>query len=276
MPSFSWHNSFREGQWRVFREFITQERRDCGSRERVIRAEQDRIGRARIFYKADPETGQPTEERAGFEVIGGTNCAIGKLIGAYVALGGNPFDISMFLTPKNGVVNALGVYEDLQQPGYGVAYKLGFSYSLDSAGNNADANLSSFKPSRIGGERETGSERLSSSIKLLRNWTIKEMYQKRILIEERILKLSDLYEQLEKERRDLIRATRGAGMRGRFDPDLFSDKHTVQYLVFLFDSTWREAEEDGTVDPDASVNEAALGGYPNLISDIDEDKFHSL
>jgi len=276
MPSFAWHNSFREGQWRVFREFVTQERRDVNSRSRVILAEQNRIGRAFVLYKLDESTGLPTEKRAGFQIEGGPNCAIGKLVSAYVALGGNPFDISMFLRPDQGVIGEDGQYFDPYQPGSGVAYKLGFSYSFDSATNNADANLSGYKPSRIGGEREVGEERLSTPIKLLRNWNTKEMYQKRILIEERILKLSDLYEQLEQERQDLIRANRGVDIRGVYDTNLFSDKHTIQFLVFLFDSTWRVKDEDNGVNPEGQVNTVELGSYPNLMSDEDSDSFHTL
>ena len=276
MPSFSWHNSFREGQWRVFREFVTQERRDVSQRARVILAEQNRIGKAVVIYKLDESTKVPTETRAGFFIEGGPNCAIGKLISVYVALGGNPFDISMFLRPNQGQLGDDGQYYDPFQPGSGVAYKLGFSYSFDSATNNADSNLSGYKPSKLGGEREVGEERLNTTVKLLRNWSVKEMYQKRILIEERILKLSDLYEQLEQERQDLIRANRGVDIRGVYDPNLFSDKHTVQYLVYLLDSTWRVKGEDNSVNPSGQVNTVELGSYPNLIEDGSADDFHTL
>ncbi len=275
MPSFSWGSTFREGQWRVFREFITQERQDCGSREKVIRAEQKRIGEVLVLYQMDPTTGLPTEKRAGIAVIGNQNCAISKLIQAYVALGGNPFDISMFLRPnKSEVVD--GKLVDRFQPGFGSAYKVGFSYSFSSANKNSDSNLSMFRPSKVGGEVETGEERLWTPVRLMRGWSQKEVYQKRIRIEERILKLSDLYEQLDQEVIEMTQATRGVGMKNPYDTRLYSDNLSVQYLVYLVDQTWRVPDIDGTVDPSGPVNTEEIAGYPNLISDTEEDEFHTL
>lgn len=275
MPSFEWYTTFREGQWRVFREFVTQERQDCGARERMIRAEQKRIGEVVVLYEKNESTGAPTEIRKGIAIFGNQNCAISKLMQAYVALGGNPFDISMFLSPnKGGVEN--GEYVDSIQPGKGVAYRLGFSYSFSSANKNSDSNLSMFRPSKVGGEVETGEERIWTPIKMLRGWCQKEMYQKRVRIEERILKLCDLFEQLENERLSMTQATRGEGMDNIYDTKLYSDKLSVQYLVWIVDQTWRVPESNGTVLPDAEVNNEELGGYPNLISDLEEDEFHTL
>jgi hypothetical protein len=274
MSSFGWSTTFREGQWRIFREFVTQERQDCGSRERVIRAEQKRIGEILVLYAQDEE-GKTTERRAGMMVMGNQNCAVGKLLQAYVALGGNPFDISMFLRPNRGKVED-GVYSDELQPAGGSVYKLGFSYSLSSANKNSDSSISSFRPSKVGGEVATGEERLWTPIRMLRGWCQKEMYQKRVRIEERIIKLSDLYEQLEEERVSMTQATRGEGMTNPYDTRLYSDRLSVQYLVWLVDSAWRVQDEDGRVRPDAEVNSEGLGGYPNLISDIEEDRFNAL
>ncbi len=274
MSSFGWSTTFREGQWRVLREFVTQERQDCGSRERVIRAEQKRIGEIVVLYGQD-ETGKTTETRAGLLVVGNQNCAVGKLLQAYVALGGNPFDISMFLRPNRGKVED-GSYVDSLQPGGGAVYRVGFSYSFSSASKNSDSNISSFRPSKIGGEVATGEERLWTPIRMLRGWCQKEMYQKRVRIEERILKLSDLYEQLEEERISMTQATRGEGMVNPYDRRLYSDRLSVQYLVWLVDKTWRIQDEDGRVRQDAEINSEDLGGYPNLVSDLEEDKFNAL
>lgn len=179
MPSFSWGSTFREGQWRVFRDFITQERQDCGAREKAIRAEQKRIGEVIVLYERDPSTGVPTEKRVGMAVLGNQNSAISKLLQAYVMLGGNPFDVSMFLRPNKALV-VDGKLTGQVQPGFGVAYRSGFSYSFSSANKNSDANLSMFRPSKVGGEVETGEERLWTPIKLMRGWCQKEMYQKRV------------------------------------------------------------------------------------------------
>ena len=39
MPSFSAIDTFRESQWRAFRQFVLDERRDVGAREAAIIAE---------------------------------------------------------------------------------------------------------------------------------------------------------------------------------------------------------------------------------------------
>ena len=275
MPSFEWGSTFREGQWRVLREFVTQERKDCGNREKVILAEQSRIGRIIILYGADETTGIRTEERIGVLVEGVQGCAIGKLLQAYVALGGNPFDISMFLVPNQATVSEEGTLVDDQQPGLGVAYRVGFSYSFSSANENSDSNLSGFQPSVVGGEVETGEERVWTPIKQLRGWTKKEMYQKRVRLEERIIKLSDLYEQLNEELSEIVQATRGEGMKTSYDPVVYSEKLCVQYLVYAIDSAFRQPSSDGTVEPYAQQS-SEQDGYPNLVLDKETDKYHTL
>jgi hypothetical protein len=257
MPSFSSIDTFREGQWRSFRHFVLDERRDAGSREAVILAEQRRIGKIRLLYKTDSETGEVTQERYGFAVEGGPNTSIAKLLKAYIVLGGNPLDLSLFLYPN-----------DAQCPGDGFAYPKGFSYNLQSQEEDSDSNIEKYKPSRVGGTRETLSEIVAVNMDLLRRWTIQEMYQKRILLEERILKLADLYEQLEKEREDLIRATVGAGMKGEYTEERYQNSHTVPVLVYLLDSTFRVPESDGRVLTTAEPNLDVLGSFPMLMSDV--------
>jgi len=265
MPSFSYMDTFREGQWRAFRQFVLDERRDAGSRESVILAEQRRIGKVRVLYDVDPNTGGVTQNRVGVVIDGSPTCAVAKLMQVYVALGGNPLDISMFLYAN-----------DPECPGDGFAYPKGFSYSLQDQTRDADSNIEKFKPSRVGGLRETQSEIVAVNMNLLRRWTRQEMYQKRILIEERILKLSDLYEQLEQERELLTQATRGEGMKAIYNTDRFQESHTVPVLVYLLDSTFRVPYEDGRVPEDAPVNEDALGTFPMLMSDGPGDDNNAL
>lgn len=257
MPSFSSMDTFREGQWRAFRQFVLEERRDVGAREAAIRAEQDRIGKIRILYATDPETGVVSQERIGVVVEGSPNSAISKLLQAYIVLGGNPLDISMFLYPY-----------DEECPGNGFAYPKGFSYSLQGQEQDSDSNIEKYKPSRVGGTRETGSEVIAVNMNLLRRWTLQEMYQKRILLEERILKLSDLYEQLEAERELIAGAVQGVGMKAIYSTDRFQDSHTVPVLVYTIDSIFHKAEVDGRVPSDPLAEPgAALGEFPMLLSD---------
>ena len=264
MPSFSAIDTFRKGQWRVFRQFILEERRDAGSREAVLIAEQSRIGKVRILYGTDTETGEVNQNRIGIVIDGSPTCAVAKLMQAYIALGGNPFDISMFLYSN-----------DSECPGNGFAYPTGFSYSLQGQETDTDANIEKYKPSRIGGPRETRSEVIAINMDLLRRWSIKEMYQKRILIEERIIKLSDLYEQLDQERNLLVGATRGEGMKAVYTTERWQDSHTVPVLVFLIDSIYNQADADGRV-PATNPEGETLGEFPMLMSDGPGDDNNAL
>ena len=264
MPSFSAIDTFREGQWRVFRQFILEERRDAGAREAVILAELQRIGKIRILYGTDVETGKVSQSRVGIVIDGSPKCALAKLLSAYIALGGNPFDISMFLYPN-----------DSECPDNGFAYPKGFSYSLQGQEADSDSNIEKYKPSRIGGTRETQSEIIASNMSLLRRWSIQEMYQKRILIEERIIKLSDLHEQLMNERDLIAGATSAVGMKAIYSTDRFQNSHTVPGLVFTLDSIYHQADADGRV-PVTNPEGETLGEFPMLMSDGPGDDNNAL
>lgn len=266
MPSFSYQDTFREGQWRAFRSFILRERQDFSSRATVINAELERIGKISLLYARDPETEEVTQERFGL-VLGdqasGAGAAPGsttaKLMAAYVSLGGNPLDISLFLYPDNDF-----------QPGKGYAFPKGFSYSLQGQESDADSNINKYKPSRVGGTRELKSEGVSFNMGLAKQAVIPEMYQKRILLEERILKQADLYEQLEQEKVGLLQA-QGRGSVGgvAWDPTKYQKEHSIPCLVYLFDSMFRTPEDDGRVPGDAAPNTIQLGSFPMLLSDIE-------
>jgi len=258
MPSFSYQGTFREGQWRAFRTFILRERRDFGTRAQVITAEMDRIGKIELLYGRDSVTGAVTQQRFGVVVEGSPTCSIAKLLTAYCTLGGNPLDISLFLWPNDG-----------DQPGNGFAYPKGFTYSLQGQEQDEDSNIEKFKPSRIGGTRETATELTSRNMDLAKEPYIKEMYQKRILLEERIIKLADLWEQLYLERQIMLQA-QGRGNVGTspWSSSLFDKNHSTPCLVYLFDSTFRVPQEDGRVPQNGEVNMTNLGQFPMLISDV--------
>jgi len=257
MPSFSYQGTFREGQWRAFRTFVLQERRDFSSRAGVIASEIKRIGRVALLFARDPTTEKVTQERFGIMVIGQPNSSIGKLLTAYCALGGNPLDISLFLWP-----------DDSTQPGTGYAFPKGFSYSLQGQEADEDSNIDKFKPSRIGGTRETPTDLSSRNMGLAKQAFVQEMYHKRILLEERILKLSDLVGQLDQERVLMVQA-QGRGSLGseQWTPEKYNKDHSVPCLVYLFDSTFGIAEADGRV-PEGTFNLTNLGPMPQLLSDI--------
>lgn len=224
----------------------------------VITAEMQRIGKIELIYARDPVTGAVTQERVGVVVDGSSTSSIGKLLTVYCALGGNPLDISMFLYPNDPAL-----------PGNGFAYPKGLTYSLQGQEQDADANIEKYKPSRLGGTRETPSELTSTTMGLLREPIIQEMYQKRILLEERILKLADLYEQLEQEQTLMLRA-QGTGFIGQqaWTAERFDKGHSIPCIAFLFDRTFRTEEPDGRVPATSEINETALGPFPQLLGDV--------
>lgn len=265
MPSFSYQDTFREGQWRVFRSFVLEERRDFSSRALVIAAEQSRIGKVEVDYQIDPASGDVTQTRVGITVSPASS-SLGKLMAAYLSLGGNPLDISMFLQPGNP-----------DHPGRGFAFPQGFAYSLRGQEQDNDSNINKYKPSRVGGARETNSEVISFNMGLLRQSVTQEMYQKRIRLEERIIKLCDLYEQLEKEKSLLLQAQGDGDLNGEdYSNEKYDVNHSIPALVFLFDSTFRVAEADNRVPTDAEVNIPDLADFPMLMNDGSGDGNNAL
>ena len=100
--SFQWSVLFREGSWRDFRDFALNQRKNVQARFDTINYELERIGRVSVVYKRqDPDDSfsRMTERRIGVRIK--TNTSLSKLLRAYVAQGGNYFDISMFLKPDS-------------------------------------------------------------------------------------------------------------------------------------------------------------------------------
>jgi len=278
MASFSWVSRFREGSWLAFRKFMLEERQDVSSRFSVIDAERERIGEVRVLYKKD-ESGEVTEERAGISVEP-DNSSIAKLLQAYCALGGNPFDISMFLRPTNPIV--FGEKTFTSQPGGGVAFMTQTSDAYDQASKDGDPNLLKYKTSRVGGKVTLETESTTAAIiQRGRKWVSKEIMNKRVRLEERIIKLCDLREQLDEEVEDMVWAMYGDMQADEsFDEKRFNLDLTAARIAYRFDSTFRIPEDDYTVnfdkeaeaDTPGAPNLEALGGYPNLISDAEEEK----
>lgn len=281
MASYAWLSRFREGSWLTYRKFILELRQDADTRFAVIDAERERIGEIRVLYQTDGD-GVPTEERVGFQ-IEPSNSSLGKLIQAYCALGGNPFDISMFLSAEKPIdFNDEGFYT---KPGQGVAFLKDTSYSLDSGVQDGDLNLLKYQSSRVGGNVTLAPEgNTSILIQQSRRWVQKEIMRK-VRLEELIIKLCDLREQLDQEVEDMVWATYGS-IKGdnEFDETRYNPKLTCGGIVYTIDSIFRVPSDDNTVNFDNSaepnteggVNTLELGGYPNLISDKEEEKNTSL
>ena len=280
MPAFAYSSQFREGQWRVFRSFMLQERRDASSRFQVLEAEKNRIGDVRILYQKNTD-GSISEKRMGISVSP-QGSSLEKLFSAYVSLGGNPFDISLFAAPDKSVVMSDDSSASTM-PGGGVLNPSDIRYAYDQGVGDGDTNLVKYQVSRIGGKRISIKEfEVLGIMTRARKWITAEIRQKRTRIEETIIKLCDLREQLDQEVEDLLWATYGdlAGSQS-YDPDRYNDNLAAASIAYFFDSTFRVPDSDDPTlvnfDDTAesgkpgSVNINALGGYTNLISDKDEE-----
>jgi hypothetical protein len=241
-------------------------------RELAILSELDRIGDVVIKYGS--VNGKTTEKRESI-IIDPAISSVGKLFSAYVSLGGNPFDISMFLSPDKALPDSPTGQPN--QPSGGVSTSVGFAYSYGGPPTTSDSTLLGFKPSRSGGPVITPDGPVGDLVMRSRKWLSKEIKFKRNAIEYRIMKLCDLREQLEQELDDICWAVRGYGIqKAVYDENRYDDDLTVARIVYTIDSTYRVPSEDGTVASTAEFNTSALSAYPNLMYDNDEEDNTSL
>jgi hypothetical protein len=283
MPAFSWSSRFREGQWRSLRKFALEERRDASARYQVIEAERQRIGSIFILWEKD-EQGTPTERRRGFSLDEGTSLA--KLVQVYVALGGNPFDISMFIGPETSSLSGDIVTRNV--PYGGVLTMQEMKYAYDQGSVDRDGNFLKFRYSRYGGPIQGRNEaQVADLIERLKKPFLKEIHYKRTRIEEQIIKLCDLREQLDQEVEDLVWSTYGdLSADISWQDERYSRGSTAASIVYTLDSIFRvpDPADPGRVplDPAAeagqpgSFNTRELGEFPTLMLDLPEEEDSSL
>ncbi len=281
MPAFAWSSRFREYQWRNLRKFILEERRDASSRFQVIQAEQERIGSIRILWDTDAN-GTVTEKRVGFSVDGETS-SLAKLTQAYVALGGNPFDISMFIGPESSIVSSSGLAQ-ASAPYGGVLTMKEMKYAYDQGAGDRDGNFLKFRASRYGGAIQAPSEdAILDLIERFKKPYLQEIRYKRTRLEEQIIKLCDLREQLDQELEDLVWSTYGdIAASIPWQDDRYTRGLTAGSIVYTIDSIFRIPDDtdigkvsyDNTAESGqpGAVNSEALGSYPTLMSDLPEEE----
>lgn len=265
--SFAWLGTFRQGQWRRFREFILAERRDALARMTTIQAELTRIGAVTVTYDV-ADSGQVTEKRTGL-LISPPDSSLGKLIAAYTALGGNPLDISMFLMPDQVQLTADG--ETIEtQPSRGVLYPLEAEYKFDGDQFPQGApSLQTFDWRRLGGRRSLDDRDVGDLVDLSRRWATQAIKYKRNDLEARIIKLCDLREQLLDELNqiawmvsDILPVTSASYAGGA----ALDQRLTVTQIVNAIDRVWYDFSEENV--PDFTTVSKNLGAYPNLMSDL--------
>ena len=261
--SFGFNCMFRKGSWLEFRRFVLKQRENVPDRILYITKEIARIGEIEITY--EKSDGRTTEKRTGLSVS--TDSALGKLLVAYIAQGGNPFDISMFLMPDSYKIldsneEDLGYNEgwtvgdkkvSFTQP-YGGVLAPGSQDEKDYKGQDQRGWLPIWKyPARKLGGNETNiypeADEIGGQISLARGWVRQEIAQLRNDIEARILKLCDLREQLIKERDEVLyNALVGsvAALKD-FDPkEVLSENH-LSFIITNIDLNFFEPKEDYAV-----------------------------
>lgn len=255
--SFGFTGFFRAGAWRVYRSFILNQRRDVVARLTTINAELARIGEIRILYERNASNpNRMTERRIGLDVS--PNTSIERLIRAYVAMGGNPFDISMFLTP-----NAVEVVEDTtgesqteeanpsatapsnfqeNQPYGGIASSGSADPMAGGTYTGGWLPMWRYPPRRFGNATSytQQSADMTRTIHATRGWAVQEIRTLRNDLEARIIKLMDLREQLIIERDELLPQAVGGSVPGLqwSNNGEYAASHNVSAIVDHIDSVF--------------------------------------
>ena len=285
--SFNFLGVMRVGSYLTFRRFVLHEQRSATQRLHTIEAELGRIGECRISWYIPEETDddpypQPTERRVGFGVTPGSS--LEKLLQAYTAQGGNPFDISMFLDPRNEVFDLDGedqVQAAFTQPYGGVLYPL----SRDKKGNAEGGLMSSDLGGMLNLEKNPKgrihrsfpwyhSQKTEFLVERGRRWCNQSIRDKRNEMEYRIIKLMDLREQLLDEQ-DLILMACGGFVNGIERPPAFHPQYGVASLMGKVDNQFFEFSADGDR-LGVSANRLEQGVYDYLMTDFESEKWTAL
>lgn len=246
MSSFGFMSKYRTGYYLGVRSFLLRERRSVPDRINALNAEILRIGIVQMKYDvvvSEDGSVRATENRVGFRVTPASS--LEKLLRAYIAQGGNPLDISMFLIPDlnqqldpDDPVNSR-VSERF--PYGGVAAPLSREYHTSDDGPLDDTtsveaqkvaeggegnsfgsypggylNLIKYPPRRLSGRKDPDEDSYTFGLEFdsIRKWANQEIRYKLHDLEERIIKLCDLREQLANELDFTLAQAWGGLLRG--------------------------------------------------------------
>lgn len=270
--SFNFLGTFRKGSYMEFRKFVTNQLRSVKPRLQVIEMELKRIGEVEIVWHVDENDGFVTERRRGYKIAERTS--IGKLMQAYIALGGNPFDISMFLNPEKKDTH----------PSFGCAYPMNRSDAGEGGFIDIGGEISIRKNHRLRAGQQAENPRkgeISTLVHAARRWCSQEIRQKRNNVEWQILKLCDLAEQLRLERDKLIAQAVG-NVLSNFSVEEKSapiaEDLTVIQIFRTLDLIIFKPDEDGFPDKNWAFNyeETARGKYESIYNDLDDEKWTAI
>jgi hypothetical protein len=309
MP-FNFLGTMRQCQWKAFRDWTLNERKAVAPRLRVLDAELRRLGRITVFYKrqvtvvqtrdgAEREIENVTEERDAFIVAPGST--LEKLVQAYIAQGGNPMSISLWLQPDdiqfttdedptqdpdddpNEAFTRQGAQSTpYDQPGGGVAA----TQSTDSYGPGGQypGGLSNLirDPTKMAGryfDQGSAGSKIAIRLDFGRRWVAQNLGELTRL-ENRIMKIMDLREQLMNERDTLIQQAVGGSVADFPEPpdsNRYARNLSLPTIVEQMDRTFYELDENGEPDfttvnlgtnrGDGQVDPSGIALYDTLFAD---------
>lgn len=266
MASFSKMSVWPVGYFRAFSSWLLRNRRTIAARIDKINADLARIGFVKMVYRVTDVNGEarPTEERVGFSVT--PNSSLGRLVQAYIAGGGNPLDISPFMYPDDVQIIEEDVEGNIKTaqryPHGGILAPISVEYNEPLPKEGDDTGYGDYRggyvrsdryyPARQGGRLDRGGfdvETVVTMMHNMRSWASQDIRERLQDMEWRIIKLSDLREQLIRERDDvLVQAFGGvlAGV-GDFDDERFDPNQRVQSLVQGIYDIIYETDEAGQI-----------------------------
>jgi hypothetical protein len=281
----------RQCQWKAFRDWTLNERRSVDARIKVINAELKRIGRITVFYRTRRDTVQTadgtereieivTEERRSIVVSEGSS--LEKLVQCYIACGGNPMSISLWLTPdelqfttdedppldpkddpNEEFTDAGSETNPDDQPMGAVAAMMSGEYTDGGFYKGGRSTMIRDTTNQIGRRIQQGDAGAKIAIRMDhgRRWVAQEIGSLSRM-EARIMKLMDLREQLMQERDCCIQqAVGGSTTDYPIPPDRnrFARNLHLTRIVTDLDNVFYETDENG--EPD--FNTLALGTQEN-------------
>lgn len=282
MGSFSKMSVWPVGYFRACSSWLLRNRRELKFRVDAITAELYRIGKIQVVYNVGKD-GIMTEERKGISVTEGSS--LERLVQAYIANGGNPLNISSFMYPDSTQVaqDPTGATKVTHQyPHGGVLAPMSANPNDPLEGENETGYGShrggyirsdKYYPARQQGRTSQGAFDADSVVRHMHNirsWANQTIKERLLEIEARIIKLSDLAEQLTQERDEVLVQAFGGVLDGlgTFDEARFDPALRVQSLVNDISQTIYEINPDTTIVADRHRPDAYLPfTFPDLPSD---------
>ena len=308
MP-FNYLGTMRAAQWQAFRNWTLNERKALTARTRVIDAELRRIGRITVVYDrvtqvvqtasgAEREVTTVNEKRTGFIVSAGST--LEKLVQAYVAVGGNPMSISMWLQPdevqwtttmdpvddpeknRNEAFNDNNVTSSPpDQPYYGVIAPRSSDTYGPRSGSRYEGGLPTFirDPQTLAGRyfsESDASTKIQTRTDYMRRW-VQQSISELANLEHRIMKVMDLREQLQKERNDIVQQAVGGSVEDypiAPDQSRFARILHITSSVTAMDRVFYNLNEQGEPDFDSikygtKDNPSGISNYSTLFGFIE-------